>query len=210
MKSKGYAKFESAWIRYLLQSPLTTVGMHWTFQSLFYMDRTERRFKLALDAVLTILFWLFFQFWLPWLVAILLAFLVAHTLNFLLNGHLWGVLKHYGYIENSYEEFSSYAALLAERVKANNSLTYAAVYGSCVREAWHPTSDLDVRIIRKKGFGNGLRACWYCAKERARAFLCGFPLDIYLLDDAKSLNRLRLDELPRVLLDRSPGALVAR
>ncbi|HRQ42061.1 MAG TPA: hypothetical protein PLD25_29425 [Chloroflexota bacterium] len=206
MNSKGYAKFESAWIRYLVRHPLTAVGMHWTFQSLFYMDRTERRFKLVLDVALTLLFWLLFQLWLPWFAAILPAFFVAHTLNFLLNGHLWGALKHYGYVENSYDEFSSYAAHLADRVKANHSIVYAAIYGSCVREEWCSTSDLDVRIIRNKGFGNGLKACWYCTTERSRALLFGFPLDMYLLDDTKGLDYLRLDESPTVLLDRNQEA----
>ncbi len=203
MSVKGYAKFESAWVRYLLQKPFTAVAMHWMFQSLFYMDKTERRFKLGLDVVLTILFWLLFQRWLSWFVAILAAFLISHTLNFLLNGHLWGVLKHYGYVENSYETFSAYAACLAVRTKTNQSIVYAAVYGSCVREEWHPASDLDVRLVRNKGLVNGLKACWYCARERTRALLYGFPLDIYLLDDVKGLDHLRLGEMPTVLLDRT-------
>ena len=203
MKGKGYAKFEQAWIQRLLQNPLVALSLHWIFQSLFYMDKTERLFKLSIDAVLFIILFFLFQIWVSYLFAFLIAFLLAHTLNFLLNGHLWGVLKHYGYVENTYEDFVFYTEQLAKRVNAEKSISYAAVYGSCVRSEWKPTSDLDVRVIRDSGLKNGIQACWYCMKERTHAFLNKFPLDIYVLDTKDSLTKLRETEVGSILKDDS-------
>lgn len=201
MSVKGYAKFESSWVRRLLKSPLAAVGSHWIFQSLFYMDGTERRFKLGLNLALTIVFWLLFRQGLPRLTALLPAFLAAHTLNFLLNGHLWGALKHYGYVENSYDAFSAYTDGLAKRTKANQSIIFAAVYGSRVRGEWKATSDLDVRLVRRPGVWHGFRACWFCLSERTRALFSQFPLDIYVLDNKAGLGKLRRDEIGAIVKD---------
>src|SRR5262245_33140443 len=104
----GYAKFESRALRRLLRNPLAAVAMHWAFQSLFYMDATERCFKLLLDVALAAAGAALLHTWCSWPIAWALALLAAHTLNFLFNGHLWGALKHYGLVSVSYETFSSY------------------------------------------------------------------------------------------------------
>jgi len=81
-------------------------------------------------------------------------------------------------------------------------MQYVAVYGSYVRGEWKPSSDLDVRLVRRAGFVSGLRACWFLLRERTRAFWMRFPLDIYVADGFASLERLRLDEAPLVICER--------
>lgn len=197
MKAKpaaGYAKFESRTLQQLLRSPFVAVAMHWAFQSMFYMDATERRFKLALDAILTCLFGALLAVRLPWPVAWSSAFLAAHTLNFLFNGQLWGALKHYGMISRSYEEFDGYVRRLAARARREPSIARLAVYGSLSRAQWSPSSDLDARILRRPGFMNGVRACWFVLCERSRAISARFPLDMYVVDSDVSLRKLAADE----------------
>ena len=63
-----------------------------------------------------------------------------------------------------------------------------------VRGEWKETSDLDMRLVRRPGVRNGLRACWFVMKERTRANMRRFPLDVFLLDDFSRLDRLRHDE----------------
>ena len=201
-RNTGYTKFESKIMQKLLRYPLVAVTIHWTFQSLFYMDPTERRFKLMLDVVPTVTGGVLLSRWLPWKFAWVAAFLVAHTINFLFNGQLWGALKFYGFVNNTYEAFENYTQSMAERIKAESSIGYAAVYGSRTRSEWKSSSDLDLRLVRRPGWRNGLRACVFVLIERARALFLGFPLDIYVLDDFDSLARLRPDELPMVLLTR--------
>ena len=62
---------------------------HWLFQGLFYMDATERLFKLGLDLLGTIVFAILLASFLPAPSALLFGFLAAHSLNFFFNGQLW-------------------------------------------------------------------------------------------------------------------------
>jgi predicted nucleotidyltransferase len=75
------------------------------------------------------------------------------------------------------------------------------VYGSLTRGELRPTSDLDVRLIRRPGLVNGLRACWFVLRERTRAHLTGFPIDFLVLDSPRLLKRMRPDEPPLVIYD---------
>ena len=199
MTAKGYAKFESGLMRRLLRHPLIALGMHWAVQSLFYMDATERNFKLALDAGGTLALWVVLKQRLPSLPALVVAFVLAHSANLLANGHVWGVLKHYGFVTHAYEAFSAYAQQLAVRVRAEDSIAYGAIYGSQVRAEWQPSSDLDVRLVRKRGFWHGIRASWFVLRERSRATWHRFPLDLYVLDSHAPLDEMRDDERPFVI-----------
>jgi predicted nucleotidyltransferase len=199
MDARGYAHVSHPALRRALRSPATAVMAHWIFQGTLYMSTTERRFKLALDALLTILAAIPLSTWLRWEMAWLAAFLQAHTLNFLFNGHLWGVLKHYGAVRLRRSEYQTYLCLLSSRIGAEPSIQWAGVYGSLVRGDWSPTSDLDVRLVRKPGAANAMRACLFVLSERSRALVAKFPLDIYLLDDPGQLDAMRADESPQAI-----------
>jgi L-malate glycosyltransferase len=175
-KAIGYGKIQSPAIKQALNYPLTAVISHWTFQSLFYMDRTERWFKLSLDLGLTVLLWSVLHQWLT-------AFLIAHSLNFFFNGQLWGLLKHYGLVHWAYDDFNAYVDELAQRARRESSIQSLCVYGSLARGEWNDQSDLDARLLRKPGPVNGLRSCLFLLAERTRALVKRFPLDLYVLDN---------------------------
>lgn len=193
-KVSPYAKFKARWLRWLLRSPVVAVAMHWTVQSLLYMDRTERWFKIALDLAFTMVGGILLGRWLPRQIAWVIAFLLAHTLNFLLNGQLWGVLKHYGMVNLSFEEFALYVNAFRQRAAQESSIDTVLVYGSLSRQGWSPSSDLDARIVRHSGLVNGMRACWFLLRERSRALVYKFPLDVYIVDSQRALEKLRVDE----------------
>ena len=163
------------------------------------MDSSERLFKIGLDLTLTILFGSILTSHFSWPSALVIAFILSHTLNFLFNGHLWSSLRFFGVAFYDMNEFEKYKGNLSQRIYSENSFIYAATYGSVVREEWDPLSDLDIRLVRSPGVKNFLRACSFVCKERARAFINVFPLDIYVFDDMKSLNRMRADEIPQVI-----------
>jgi hypothetical protein len=183
----GYGKVPSRAGRWLLRTPLVALASHWTFQSLIYMDATERWFKVGLDAALTAGIGIVASFWLSWPIAWVTAFLLAHTLNFLFNGHIWGALKHYGLVRHTQEEFKHKADVLLMRVRREPSIERILVGGGWWHGEWSPTSDFDVRLIRRPGWRNGLRACWFVLNERARAFFSGLALDVYVLDSDEAL-----------------------
>jgi thymidylate kinase len=193
-KTTSYAKLASPLVQRLLRSPGNAIVMHWVFQSLLYMDPTERRFKLCLDILITAVLGILLNIWLPTLAAWITAFLVAHTLNFLFNGQLWGILKHYGFVRQTHEQFTRYVQDLDQRAKCEPSIKYIVAYGSLSRQEWLASSDLDARIVRYPGLINGLRASWFLLCERSRALIKRFPLDVYIVDSEDSLKHLRSDE----------------
>lgn len=173
------------------------IMINWTFQSLLYMGKTEKLFKIMLDLVLIILLVLLLNEFCSLNTAIILSIIFAHTLNWILNGHFFALLKTFDIIQTDYETFRKYLVCLKDRSKKEESIDIVATFGSLSRDEIRKTSDLDIRIVRKPGFMMGLRACFFVLKERSSAFINGFPLDIYVLDDLKGLNEL--DERPIII-----------
>ena len=159
------------------------------------MDRTERRFKLALDALLTIPFALILGIWWSWPFAVLAGFVLAHTVNFVFNAQVCALGANYGLVYLDYDRLNAYAQALGERAKREPSIVYAAICGSLTQDSWHSESDLDVRILRQPGLANAIRSGWFVLYERSRAQFEWFPLDIYLFDsDAALQGKLRSHE----------------
>ncbi len=195
-----YAKATSEALKKMMKHPVPAVLSHWLFQSLFYMDATEKWFKIGLDASITMLVGLIFSLRFHSLVPWLVAFLFAHTVNFLFNGHLWGVLKHYGVIQIDRADFEKYVMSFQKRAQAQNSIEKILVFGSLARGQWKNNSDFDARIIRKSGLKNGIDACLFLVCERSRAFIHEFPVDIYILDGCLSSHFMNLTEQGKDLL----------
>jgi hypothetical protein len=200
-KTSEPGQFHGKLLKASLQNPITAIFRHWVFQSLLYADPTERWFKLGLDIILFCVFFALFSFWLPVLQASLLAFLIAHTLNFLFNSQLSCELKHFGVVFGSHDEFVKYFDDFISRAKLEPSIQRLVLIGSIANEKWTPCSDLDARILRKPGVINGLRSCWFLMKERTRALLVLFPLDLYVLDRHTSFKKLGPDAVKIDLQD---------
>lgn len=187
----NYAKISSKTLRHLYRFSFVAIASHWAFQSIFYMDQTERLFKVILDISVTFIFHQVLRSFIEETrLSLIIAFLIAHSINFLLNGHLWGVLKHYDYVQTPREEFSDYTEALINRIENEPAFQQAIIYGGISRSEWSPSSDLDVRIVRHTGIRNAMRGCWFILCERSRALLVKFPLDIYLLDSHDSLAKM--------------------
>ena len=198
----GYGNVANQTAARMLRYPPIGLASHWFFQSLTYMDKTERRFKLALDGGLAVLLWRVLRRTLRPRASVAVSIFAAHTFNFVFNSHLWGALKHYGLANQRYDEFDHYRQGLETRIRAEQSVIFAAEYGSLARSTWRPSSDIDVRIVRRPGVASGLRACGFVLRERTRATIGRFPLDIYVLDDFTLLAALHAGEEQVVLVDR--------
>lgn len=174
------------------------------FQGVFYMDRTER----ALTIGLTLFGGVVFDRLLPQSrFHLLQSFGGAHLLNFLLNGQPWVLLNHRlrpGAIHTSQRAFDEWMDRLQRVGNVHDSIALVAVYGPPARpeDSLGPNSDLDVRVVRYPGFMNGVLATLLICRERIRANLSLFPLDIYVFDSMDSLEQLRADETPKRLVDK--------
>ena len=183
----GYGKVPPSLWHWLLRNPVVAVLSHWTFQSLLYMDTTERWFKIGLEVTFTLVLGASLSLWLAWPLAGAAAFLLAHTLNFLFNGHLWGALKHYSLVAMTPEAFERHLRAILGRAQREPAIRRILVGGGLARGQWTPASDVDVRFIRYAGGWNGLRACWFALRERTRALFSGLALDTYVLDSETAL-----------------------
>ncbi|WP_321422013.1 nucleotidyltransferase domain-containing protein [uncultured Methanobacterium sp.] len=166
------------------------------------MDRTEKTFKILLDIVL----FLPSLFILNYLVnnillSLFLAFILGHTLNWIFNGQICVLLKNLKLLNTDQEKFLAYMDNVKEKVVKEESIIAAAAFGSLSRKKLKNTSDLDIRIIRKPGYINGIKACFFVLKERSISFFNKFPLDIYVLDSYETINIHIKNEKPIILYD---------
>lgn len=203
MSSKeGYVKTSIPFINKLFRFKIFIILANWTFQGMLYADKTERSFRLLLDAVMIIILsTIFINLISNVYVVLILSFFVAHTINWIFNGQLFVLGRYIGIKPNKQDEFCKYAKQLTNRAQRKKGIDSIALYGSTSRKQLSKSSDLDVRIIRKTGILNGLNACWFALLERSRAFFNRFPLDVYVLDSTDKLGKIRKDEKPIILYD---------
>lgn len=181
-----------------IKAPVVVLSS-WIFQGLLYMDATERFFKILLNALLFFPFYLIFKIYAPTILSIVLALVLAHTLNWIFNGKIFVALKHLKVTKTQRKQFIQYLVNLKRKVKKENSILAVATFGSLSRKELKNISDLDVKIIRKPGIVNGFRSCFFVFLEKSKASLSKFPLDIYVLDSANSL--LKEGTPPKILYD---------
>ncbi|MGI6078573.1 MAG: glycosyltransferase [Fastidiosipilaceae bacterium] len=165
------------------------------------MDKTEKAFKIFTDICLVFSIYLIVNYSYPWTISIPAAVFFGHTINWIINGQICVVFKNLKLIKNDHVAFREYINGIQLRIKEEPSIQSAAAFGSLSRKSLKETSDLDVRIIRKPGVLNGIRACIFVLLERSRGVCSIFPIDIFVLDSPEQLNKLNNDEIPIILSD---------
>lgn len=168
------------------------IGINWTFQSILYMGWWERAFKILLELIFFVFaFILVFIFINNTFLNVFFALIIAHTLNWILNGHVFGLLKNFNMIITTQSEIEDFIKSFTKRCASNHSISSAAIFGSFSEENFDETSDLDIRIVKKEGAVNSFKACFYVFKERFKAFFNKFPIDIYLLNSEQEFHYLK-------------------
>lgn len=166
------------------------IGINWFFQSLLYMNMSEKILKIFVDLTFFIIIFFLLKNTLNILEAFILSFFLAHSINWLFNGHIFALLKTFDIIETQPEKFNKYFDDISKRSSKENSICAVAIFGSFSREELKKTSDLDIRVVKKPGMINSLKSSFFVMIERTKAFLNKFPLDIYLLNDYEDLSEL--------------------
>jgi hypothetical protein len=175
---------------------------NWVFQGMLYMNPIEILYKLALDIVMTLAI---VQFLLDPSIPVqwIYAWLIAHTLNWIINGQPVALLMHIDIGKNNPRKFISYIEGLEKRIKGKPFLAASASYGSLSVGGYKPTSDIDIRVILKRGLVARLRAAHFCFIERFRAFVFAFPLDLYAFTLEEVQRKMNPKEPPIVFYDPS-------
>jgi len=206
-KRKGKKKFawnpKSKVLYDIMASAPGVIGVNWAFQDILGMDTSERWFKIGLDIALTLILIPFLLFFFTFWPAVLFALVLAHTISWLFNGHFFDTVgRFHSLCKMTLGKMTVYLQGIELRASTRNSLLSILVIGGITRgQGIRDTSDVDIRFVRKKGFWNGLAANFWGMSERTRALFAKFPLDLYVYDDMKSLDRLREDEKPIIVYD---------
>lgn len=172
----------------------------WIHQGFTYLDHTEMFWRVVWEIIPFVIFLLLFnivcglRLW----ASILFAFIIAHTLNWIFNYNFWTCIDFtFPQVHNPGNEVTKkYLKEMQKRMKHNDAITGCMIYGSMSRAVWHNKSDLDMRIMGKPGLVNGFRAYLAVFRERLIAVWKKQPLDLYLADNIKFLQRMRKDEYP--------------
>jgi L-malate glycosyltransferase len=187
----------------MYQSKFGILFTNWLNQGMLYMLPIEAIFKLWLDII-------FFFFWyfignligISLIVNVFIAAVLAHTTNWLLNGHFFNLIRFFGYKGIDEIRFVHYPQKMRRRLEKCRYISGVTIYGSLARKGKvSKSSDLDVRLIAKPGMLCAILACFASFRERLIAFFSRYPIDIYIATQEKGLEKLRKDEIPIVLVN---------
>ncbi|MGD9241251.1 MAG: nucleotidyltransferase domain-containing protein [Desulfobacterales bacterium] len=172
--------------------PPIMIIRYWLLQGTLYMNWIERLHRWTIELLLVLCIYLSISASQEHSVRIILSFIIAHTLNLLVNGHLFAMFAHDLFWFSFYKDrqkFFSYIEGIRERLKRSNPQCLSSVvfFGSLVRGSFRDSSDLDIRFISKSGFWNAMGAAHWVFLERVRAVLAGFPIDVYMIRDKNEL-----------------------
>ncbi len=208
-RARIHRPLSAVWYASLRESSLPKVARqtlllatHWLFQSVGAMGWTERTLKAAFGLFVFVAVFLAVLGPLGLVLAGVLAGLIAHTTNFLLNAHIPVVFKHLGR-EIAEERIRRYTEDFRGRMQGRSSLQGVVIVGSHARGESGPGSDLDVRLVARPGLKNALGAALLASAERALALVRRFPLDVYVADNIGAIGGLRESKNPIVLCDNT-------
>ena len=175
---------------------------NWLTQGIINADRTEKIYKI----VFTLFFWgVFFVLFqvqnIQTFSAVIISFVIAHTLNWLINGSISTILLHRLFIGKlSKDKAFNYLYNLEKRLYKTNSIAVVAVFGSITRGELKPSSDIDITFVRKPGFQNALKALLFMVKEKYTANIKQIPIEPFLADSIPYMKkRYRSDEAPIII-----------
>jgi hypothetical protein len=200
----------SPWLARLMQSCAFILLVNWRLQGVRGMDRKELAFRVSAELLLAALLAAATAPLLDSARALVAGLLVAHTLNFTLNGQLWVCARYCRWYRRDPGALEHFLGALVLELRALPWLEEAACIGSrgqatAVRG---DRADLDLRLVFPPGLGNWLWLNLLLLRLRGRAFWSMIPLDLYAYDRPESLRRFDQRERLLVPVDRS-GRLAA-
>lgn len=178
---------------------------NWLLQGILNADVTEKVYRIIFTFTFgCILFLLLYSLTTYGLfIAIILSFVIAHTINWLVNGNFFSLLVHrLLMVSLSKKRLFGYMDSLEKRFLNQNWILYCAVFGSICKGKLKDSSDIDVSIVRKPGFANAVKAILFSIKEKKIADIKHIPLEIFVSDTPQdSIRRFAGEDNPVALYD---------
>lgn len=175
---------------------------NWAAQGMINADKTEKIYKISF----TLIFWGLIYFWfniykLSFLLQLLSSFLLAHTLNYFVNGSLATILMHRLFIGTlTKKQAFNYLNNLETRLQSIKSIESCAVFGSISRGQLKDSSDIDITFVRKLGFLNAIKSIYFVVQEKFRTNTNLIPIEPFLADSIPYMKkRYQSNEVPIVI-----------
>ncbi len=203
MKAKPQGKLEGSLLGKILKNRFFVILSNWVFQGMRYMNFYEISLKLILDVMISVLLMYTVFYDLAFVPALLISIIIAHTVNWIINGHIFVLMRYVAPVAKTEQQFDDFIRQMKSSTTKWQSIDGIAIYGSYCRGSLHKYSDLDVRVLTKPGFINAIKGALYCFYQRLIAIFHLFPLDVYFCDKMEFLDQLRDDEIPVILIDHS-------
>lgn len=188
----------------LYQSKFGIITTNWLNQGMTYMLFEEVLLKIVIDVfifgVASIIFSLFY---IDNLTNLVISFFIAHTINWLINGHFFNLIRYLGYTGKGHNWLLSYPEKMKQRLQERKAISAIAIFGSISRKNSSHNSDVDLRVVSQPGLINALLVSWFVFTERFFAFFEKFPIDVFMVTQTRGLEKLRADEPPIILFDNS-------
>lgn len=128
------------------------------------------------------------------------AFIIAHSINFALNGQLFAMYTHMGATGVKADKFLRDTITLKKKLEKHPFIRASIAYGSLSRGCYKKTSDIDIRLIPSEG--GWWATALYAVRLRIWAFFVHYPLDMYCYDPEVVIRRMRSDELPIMVTEK--------
>jgi len=208
MKRKQFNRFKNELINSFFSTKVGTIISNWVAQGMLYMNKYEIGYRIFIEIIVISIFVFIFHklISLKFFKSVVFSFLLTHSLFWILNGHFFVLMRYIVNWKNNPQKFINYVKNLQKRVERKKFILGAAVFGSVARGNFSVSSDLDLRLIRKRGFLNTFLILNYCIKERFYAFFHMFPLDVYVFDIEELTKKINPDE-PALILSDPLGVL---
>ncbi|MGA2626661.1 MAG: nucleotidyltransferase domain-containing protein [Candidatus Bathyarchaeia archaeon] len=188
----------NALVRYLLRKRVFAALSNWLFQGMLIMCPSELCYRLGSELLLAILIYYAIVHSLGESGALIFCLLIAHTANWILNGNFIGTQKFFGMKYDQTKVANFLIKLKAGHQLLRSGIAMIAAFGSWSRTGkLTEHSDLDIRIIRKPGLLNWLKANVFASLMRLTAVRYVVPLDLYVLDRRDQVyEHIRKEERP--------------
>ncbi len=179
---------------------------NWFFQSIINADRTEKIYKISFSIIFMILTYVILNQLVsyPAINLILISFVIAHTLNWIVNGNFYNLIIHRLLLDQiSKVDLFNYLISLENKLKDKDWIVYAASFGSICNGNLKDSSDVDISIVRKPGLKNAISAIVFSVLEKKYADLNKIPLELYISDTPEnSMKRFTVEKNPVVVYDK--------
>jgi len=180
---------------------------NWVAQGIINADKTEKIYKISFSLFFTLILYFLLSalYPLPVAYSIMISFIIAHTLNWFINGNISTILLHRMFIGKlNKEKAFFYLKDLSLRLENNNSIVTCAVFGSIARGELKPSSDIDITFVRTPGFLNAIKSIFFMITEKYRTNVKLIPIEAFLVDSIGYMKkRYRSDEIPIIIKDIS-------